>query len=91
MRRGSAVSLVLPARRGQQLELVLEVADSLLEDPQDLVRKGYGWMLKEASKTYPQQVFDYVLQRRGLMPRVALRYAIEKLPEPLRRQAMEKK
>jgi 3-methyladenine DNA glycosylase AlkD len=90
MRRGAAVSLVLAARRGQQLELVLAVADALLEDAEDLVRKGYGWMLKEASRAHPQEVFDYVVSRRERMPRVALRAAVKKLPEQLRREAMGK-
>jgi 3-methyladenine DNA glycosylase AlkD len=90
MRRGAAVSLVLPARQGQQLEVVLAVADALLEDREDLVQKGYGWMLKEASRAHPQEVFDYVVSRRGTMPRVALRAAIKKLPDHLRREAMGK-
>jgi 3-methyladenine DNA glycosylase AlkD len=90
MRRASAVSLVHPARKGHHLSLVFTIADNLLEDPVDLVRKGYGWLLKEASKTHPEEVFDYVMQRRETMPRVSLRYAIEKLPEQLKRQAMEK-
>ena len=90
VRRGAAVSLVLPSRKGQQLGLVFSVADLLLSDKEDLVRKGYGWLLKETSKTYPDEVFEYVMDRRQRMPRVSLRYAIEKLPEPQRRQAMQK-
>ncbi|OIO00895.1 MAG: hypothetical protein AUJ49_09040 [Desulfovibrionaceae bacterium CG1_02_65_16] len=88
LRRGVAVSLVPPARHGLHTERVFRVADALLEDADDLVRKGYGWMLKEASKPCPREVFEFVLQRRGRMPRVALRYAIELLPKDLRAQAM---
>lgn len=90
LRRGAAVSLVPPARRGLFLERVFRVADALLEDEDDLVRKGYGWMLKEASKPWPQEVLDFVLTRRRRMPRVALRYAIELLPTDWRKQAMAK-
>ena len=90
-RRGAAVSLVLPARKGKQLELVFQVADKLIKDKEDLVQKGYGWLLKVASKTWPNEIYRYVMDRRHKMPRTALRYAIEKLPEQLRRQAMEKK
>jgi 3-methyladenine DNA glycosylase AlkD len=90
VRRGAAVSLVLPVRKGQQLELVFRIADLLLEDQEDLVRKAYGWLLKVASKTYPDEVFAYVIERRDKMPRVSLRYAIEKLPEQMRKQAMAK-
>jgi len=41
------VTLVLPARKGRLLDDVLEIADLLLNDSDDLVQKGYGWMLKE--------------------------------------------
>lgn len=90
VRRGAAVSLVLPSRKGKQLTLVFQVADLLLEDEEDLVRKGYGWLLKVTSKTYPDEVFAYVMDRRDRMPRVSLRYAIEKLPKQMRDQVMEK-
>lgn len=88
VRRGAAVSLVLPSRHGEQLPLVFQVADLLLEDKEDLVQKGYGWLLKVTSQRYPDEVFAYVMDRRARMPRVSLRYAIEKLPEQKRRQAL---
>ncbi len=69
---------------------MLEIADRLLEDEDDLVRKGYGWMLKEAGKAHQQEIFDYVMANRRLMPRISLRYALEKFPEDLRKKAMEK-
>jgi len=90
LRRASAVTFVLPARKGQFLEDVFQIADSLLQDGDDLVQKGYGWMLKEASKPYQKEVYDYVMCNNKLMPRTALRYAIEKMPEDLRRSAMGK-
>jgi 3-methyladenine DNA glycosylase AlkD len=85
------VSLVLPVRKGKHIALVLQVADLLLSDEEDLVKKGYGWLLKVASIKYPEKVFSYIMDRREKMPRVALRYAIEKLPKQLQRQAMDKK
>ena len=89
-RRAAAVTLVLAARRGEFLDDVFEIADMLLTDEDDLVQKGYGWMLKEASKQHQQEVFDYVVANRKVMPRTALRYAIEKMPKELRVKAMEK-
>ena len=59
-------------------------------DRDDMVQKGYGWMLKEASKPHQRQVFDFVMSHKAVMPRTALRYAIEKMPQDLRAQAMEK-
>jgi 3-methyladenine DNA glycosylase AlkD len=88
LRRASAVALIYLMRREKQLDLVLKTSDALLMDEHDLVQKGYGWLLKEATKHYPKIVFDYVLKHKGKMPRTALRYAIEKLPAGWKRQAM---
>ena len=90
MRRAAAVSLIVPAKRGMFLEEVIALADILLLDKDDLVRKGYGWMLKAASKNHQAEVFDYVMKNKKTMPRTALRYAIEKMPPELKAQAMEK-
>jgi len=90
LRRAAAVTLILPARKGLFLEEAFEIADLLLLDADDLVQKGYGWLLKEASKSHQQEVFDFVMRNKGRMPRTSLRYAIEKMPEDLRRQAMER-
>lgn len=90
VRRASAVSLIIPARRGKFLSDIFEIAEKLLMDRDDMVQKGYGWMLKEASKPYQKEVFDFVIRHRAVMPRTALRYAIEKMPQDLRSQAMEK-
>jgi 3-methyladenine DNA glycosylase AlkD len=90
LRRASAATLIIPAKQGEFLKDIFEIADSLLQDKDDLVQKGYGWMLKEASRTHQKEVYDYVLRNNRLMPRTALRYAIEKMPEDLRRLAMGK-
>ena len=91
MRRASAVSLIVPAKQGKFLKDILEIADILLEDQDDLVQKGYGWMLKAASQSHQKEIFDYVIKKKAIMPRTALRYAIEKMPVELRIKAMERK
>jgi len=53
-----------------------------------MVQKGYGWMLKAASKPYQKEVFDYVYARKSTMPGTLLIYAIEKMPEELKSLAM---
>lgn len=90
MRRGAAVTLIIPARHGKFLEYVFRIADALLEDKDDLVQKGYGWMLKAASEAHQPEVFDYVMRNKLIMPRTALRYAIEKMSAELKSKAMEK-
>lgn len=90
VKRASAVSLIIPARNGQFLKDIFEIADSLLTDPDDMVQKGYGWLLKVTSQTHQKEVFDYVMKNKAIMPRTALRYAIEKMPTDLKRKAMVK-
>jgi 3-methyladenine DNA glycosylase AlkD len=89
-RRASAVSLIIPARQGRYLKDIFEIADILLLDRDDMVQKGYGWMLKSASQVYQTEVYNYVMKNKAVMPRTALRYAIEKMPAELKKRAMEK-
>jgi 3-methyladenine DNA glycosylase AlkD len=58
MKRAAAVSLIVPAKKGLFLKDVIEIADILLLDPDDMVQKGYGWMLKEASRKHEKEVLD---------------------------------
>ncbi len=90
MRRGAAVSLIIPARNGKFLQDVFEISDILLLDQDDLVQKGYGWMLKATSQAHQKEVHDFIMKKKAVMPRTALRYAIEKMPDALRQKAMEK-
>jgi 3-methyladenine DNA glycosylase AlkD len=90
VRRGSAVALIYSLRAGQLLPQAFKVADLLLLDKEDMVQKGYGWMLKEAGNRFPDEVFRFVMGRKERMPRTALRYAIEKMPQERRRAAMSK-
>jgi 3-methyladenine DNA glycosylase AlkD len=90
MKRASAVTLIIPARKGKFLSDIFAIADSLLNDKDDLVQKGYGWMLKAAGQAYPNEIFNYVMSKQEVIPRTAFRYAIEKLPDNMKKQAMRK-
>ena len=90
MRRAAAVSLIVPAKKGYFLKDVFEIADIMLTDTDDMVRKGYGWMLKVASQAHLDDVFDFVMKRKDVMPRTSLRYAIEKMPVSMKEEAMKK-
>lgn len=89
-RRAAAVSLIPSVRDKKSWELAIEIADALLLDAEDYVQKGYGWLLKEASKKHQREVFEFVLMRKDRMPRTALRYAIEKMPQSMRQEAMRR-
>ncbi len=90
MRRAAAVSLIVPAKHGKFLEECIEIADLLLTDGDNMVQKGYGWLLKEASRKHTDEIFAYVMKNKRVMPRTALRYAIELMPQDLRAAAMKK-
>jgi 3-methyladenine DNA glycosylase AlkD len=90
MRRAAAVSLIVPAKQGKFLPEALEIAGLLLTDTDDMVQKGYGWLLKEASRKHTREVFNFVMLHKKEMPRTALRYAIELMPADLRARAMKK-
>jgi 3-methyladenine DNA glycosylase AlkD len=90
VRRASAVVLIYSLEKKISLAPVFEIADILLLDKDDMVQKGYGWMLKVASNHEPGKVFEYVMRNKKEMPRTALRYAIEKLSPDLKKQAMTK-
>ncbi len=88
VRRAAAVTFILPARGGKFLKEVYKIADTLLLDEEDMVQKGYGWMLKAAADYDYKPVFAYVLKHKAQMPRTALRYAIEKMPADVKKKAM---
>jgi 3-methyladenine DNA glycosylase AlkD len=90
MKRASAVSLIVPARKGLFLKDIFQISDNLLGDKDDMVQKGYGWMLKAASQAHQKEVFNYVMSKKTTMPRTAFRYAIEKMAPELRSKAMSK-
>lgn len=90
VKRASAVSFILPARKGLFKEDIFDIANNLLLDTDDMVQKGYGWMLKSLADSYEDEVFQYVLSKRAVMPRTALRYAIEKMAPDKKQEAMKR-
>jgi 3-methyladenine DNA glycosylase AlkD len=66
------------------------VPEQCLKLPCHLVQKGYGWLLKEASRKHTDKVFAYVMKNKRQMPRTALRYAIELMPKELKAEVMKK-
>lgn len=90
LRRASAVALIEPVQHGLLLHDVFETATVLLKDEEDLVQKGYGWMLKVTGDYFFEDARRFVMRHKEEMPRTALRYAIEKWPPARRREAMAK-
>ncbi len=72
-------------KRGEYME-TLKVARMLLSDGEDLIHKAVGWMLREIGKRDQEAEDDFLQDNYKRMPRVMLRYAIERFPEVTRKQ-----
>ena len=68
----------------------LRYAEMHLNHPHDLMHKAVGWMLREVGKRVSMDLLrEFLRQHAHEMPRTALRYAIEKMSEPERKQWLD--
>jgi 3-methyladenine DNA glycosylase AlkD len=67
----------------------LRVARMLLADREDLIHKAVGWMLREVGKRDPLTAKAFLRDHCRTLPRVMLRYAIEKFPEAERQRFLK--
>jgi 3-methyladenine DNA glycosylase AlkD len=78
-RRAAAVSLLQEAKAGRSTDQILLIASILAEDPDEMVQKGVGWLLKEAYPAQPNDVVLFLHRQRDRFSRLTLRYAAEKM------------
>lgn len=80
LRRAALVTLVPLARRGRFLDAAYTLAAGHFADPEDLMHKATGWLLREAGRTDLPRLRAFLLRHGPAIPRTALRYAIERFP-----------
>ena len=73
----------------EEYEDTLNISKILLYDPEDLIHKATGWMLREIGKRDFKTAEVFILEYGNMMPRTMLRYALEKFPEEKRRKYMK--
>ena len=62
-------------------EDTIKICTVLLQDKHDLIHKATWWMLREIWKREIQKLYNFLDKHYKIMPRVMLRYAIEKIPK----------
>ncbi len=82
-RRIAIVATLHFIRKGEFSD-TLKIAAILLQDRHDLIHKAVGWMLREVGKRDVAAEEAFLDKHCGVMPRMMLRYAIERLPESKR-------
>jgi 3-methyladenine DNA glycosylase AlkD len=53
-------TLVKPIRKGIYLKQALQVAERLIQDENDMVQKGVGWLLKKAGRRFPDETIKFL-------------------------------
>ncbi|TCC00367.1 DNA alkylation repair protein [Micromonospora zingiberis] len=83
--RRMAIMATFAFIRVGDFEWTFRLGERLLRDPHDLVHKAVGWMLREVGNRDRAAAERFLTRWHRDMPRVMLRYAIEKF-EPRRRR-----
>ena len=84
MERRTAILATFAFIRRDELDDAYRIAETLVDDPEDTIHKAVGWMLREAGKRDAARQAAFLERHAAAMPRVMLRYAIEKLDKPTR-------
>lgn len=87
-RRAACVALIRGAREQRFFTEIARLSHQLLQDEDDMVQKGLGWLLRETAKADPKRTVPYLMKIRGNAPRLVLRTACETLPAATRKQVL---
>ena len=87
-RRAACVALIRGAREKKFFPEIMTLSDSLLNDEDDMVQKGLGWLLRETAKYDRKKTVPYLMKIRSQAPRLVLRTACETLPPVLRKKIL---
>ena len=77
-RRTAIVSTYAFIKKGQ-LDDTFKIAEILINDEHELINKAVGSWIREAGKKETKSLIAFLDKHAATMPRVTLRYAVEKL------------
>lgn len=90
-RRTAVVATAHFILKQKQVDDTFAIAEILVHDEEDLVNKGTGWMLRAAGDVDRPRLLAFLEKYAATMPRVLLRYSIEKLDKADRERFMKMK
>jgi 3-methyladenine DNA glycosylase AlkD len=76
--------------RLHQVDDTFALAEIMVNDKAELVNKAVGSWIREAGKQDPKKLLKFLDAHAATMPRITLRYAIEKLPKEQKAYYMDK-
>ena len=63
------------------LELYMEIWENHLDEKEFFIRKAIGWVLRELSKSNPEQVYKFIKKNKDIMSGLTYREGSRHLPE----------
>ena len=88
MERRTAIVSTYYFIRKNEIEDTFNIAEILINDADEYVQKAVGSWIREAGKRDEDKLIDFLDSYAATMPRVTLRYAIEKLDQSTRKHYM---
>jgi 3-methyladenine DNA glycosylase AlkD len=87
-RRAACVALIRGTRKQMFFPEIQKLTDLLLEDKDDMVQKGLGWLLRETAKFDAKRAVPYLMKIKARAPRLVLRTACETLPDETKKRVL---
>ncbi len=70
-------------------EPTIKLSEKYISHPHHLIHKATGWMLRELGKKDINELYSFLDKYANIMPRVMLRYSIERLNQDKRKYYMD--
>jgi len=89
-RRAASVALLRGTNRGMFWDEVQRICRALLNDEDDMVRKGLAWLLRDTARYDAKRTMPLLMSIRQSAPRLVLRTACERLTPDQRAKVLQR-